>query len=212
MHHNDFIKTLSDLAKIELPNLISHKKMAPLDRIKLLEQYSTDKPDAKNAAVMMLLYPKNNKTHLALIKRNEYPGVHSSQIAFPGGKVEIDDESFKHAAVRETHEEIGVHPEKFMVIRNLSTVYIPPSNYLVHPFLGISNHELNFILQEDEVAGLIETPLQIVLDDSIIVTKNMATSYANNIEIPAFEIDGHLVWGATAMMLSELKDIIKKVL
>lgn len=212
MNHYDFIIAIQKLEHLELPALHSHKKMAPLERLKILEETNLNRPNARNAAVMMLFYPKNNKTHFALIKRNSYPGVHSSQIAFPGGKVEEEDENLVQTALRETHEEIGVHPDLIQVVRSFTTVYIPPSNFLVHPFLGISEHEIQFVLQADEVAGIIETPLAILLDDTIITNKILETSYSKSINIPAFQIYEHTIWGATAMMLSELKDMLKMVL
>jgi len=161
---------------------------------------------------MMLFYPKNEVTHLILIIRNSYPGVHSSQIAFPGGKVEDFDFDLKSTALRETHEEIGVHPDKVTVIKDFSSVYIPPSNFLVHPFLGISTSELQFTLQEEEVAGIVEMPVSMLLDDSIITNKTIETSYSKSIGVPVFQISEHAVWGATAMMLSELKDALKLIL
>lgn len=212
MNHSDFIIVIDKLADLELSAMDSHRKMAPLERIKLLEEAQLNRPNAKNAAVMMLFYPKNGTTHLALIKRNSYPGVHSSQIAFPGGKVEKYDANLEQTALRETHEEIGVDPDFIKVLRSFTTVYIPPSNYLVHPFLGVSKVEISFTLQEDEVAGIIETPLQLILDDSIITTQSIETSYAKRMDIPAFQIYEHTVWGATAMILSELKDMLKLVL
>ena len=212
MNHSDFIIAIQQLEHFDLPALQSHKKMAPLERIKILEEANLNRPNARNAAVMMLFYPKNSKTHFALIKRNSYPGVHSSQIAFPGGKVEEEDENLMQTALRETHEEIGVHPNLIQVVRSFTTIYIPPSNFLVHPFLGFSEHEIQFVLQEEEVAGIIETPLAILLDDTIITHKTIETSYSKSIDIPAFQIYEHTVWGATAMMLSELKDMLKMVL
>lgn len=212
MNFDVFFKAISTITTVDLPSTAAHIKMAPLERIKMLENGFNHQVNPRNAAVMMLFYPKNGLTHLLLIVRNSYPGVHSSQIAFPGGKVEKFDANLREAALRETHEEIGIHPKKISVIRDFSTVYIPPSNFLVHPFLGVSTSELEFTLQEDEVAGIIELPLSLLLDDAIIVNKTLNTSYAKSIEVPVFQIEEHSVWGATAMMLSELKDALKMVL
>ena len=161
---------------------------------------------------MMLFYPKNGETHLVLIVRNSYKGVHSAQIAFPGGKFEPEDEIFSNTALRETHEEVGIHPENMEIIKTFTPMYIPPSNFMVHPFLGISKAEINFIADPEEVAGIIELPLAVFLSDRILIEANLSTSYATNVNVPAFEIEGHVVWGATAMMLSELKDVLKEVL
>lgn len=212
MNFNLFFNSISNVVNVELPSTTSHIKMAPSERVKMMEENSYDVSTVRKAAVMMLFYPKNEVAHLLLIVRNSYPGVHSSQIAFPGGKVEDIDFGLKQTALRETHEEIGIHPNDIHVIRDFTSIYIPPSNFLVHPFLGVSQIELTFTLQEEEVAGIIELPLSVLLDDSIINIKTLETSYSKSIEVPVFQIEEHTVWGATAMMLSELKDALKMVL
>lgn len=212
MHFDEFLKYAPKVLNVELPAMIAHKKMVPPNREELLKNTDFKKITPKKAAVMMLFYPKNYQTHLALIIRNSYNGVHSSQIAFPGGKVEPEDLNLSQTAIRETHEEIGVHPTDIIVIRAFTEVYIPPSNFMVYPFFGYSQNELTFKLQEDEVAGIVELPLKDFLDDKNIVTNSMKTSYAENIEVPGFLVDEHFIWGATAMMLSELKETLKMVL
>lgn len=212
MDFSDFLKYIPKIAKESLPATYAHAKMVPPERIEFLQRQNTFDVVPKKAAVMMLLYPKNELAHLALIIRNSYPGIHASQVAFPGGKVELYDTDLSETALRETHEEIGVTKDKINVIRPFSQVYIPPSNYLVSPFLGVSYEELYFDLCPDEVSGLIEMPLKHVLDENNVTHIKMTTSYATDISVPAFQIEEHLIWGATAMMLSELKEIIKKVL
>lgn len=212
MHSKDFFKVINSIVDIDLPSESSHIKMASLERVQLMKDSTAIIENARKAAVMMLFYPKNGIIHLVLIVRNSYPGVHSSQIAFPGGKAENNDSDFKATALRETHEEIGIHPDKIIVIRDFTSVFIPSSNFLVHPFLGISLTELEFTLQKEEVAGILEIPLSLLLDDSIITQKKLETSYAKSINIPCFQIEENLVWGATAMMLSELKDALKLIL
>lgn len=171
------------------------------------EYYNTRNP--RKSAVMMLFYPKNNITHLVLIKRNTYPGIHSAQISFPGGKAELEDTGLAETALRETFEEVGVEAAAIEVIMQFSELYIPPSNFLVTPFLGISHTELQFTPDPNEVDTIIELPLDVFLDDSIVKPVQLQTSYAQNITVPAFMVEGHIVWGATAMMLSELKETIK---
>lgn len=212
MRFDEFIKYAPKVLNVELPATNAHVKMVPPNREELLKNIDFTKITPKNAAVMMLFYPKKAQTHLALILRTCYDGVHSSQIAFPGGKVEVEDFDLKQTALRETHEEIGVHPTNINVVRAFTEVYIPPSNYMVHPFFGYSHDELSFELQKDEVAGIVELPLKDFLDDKIIVTNTMKTSYAGRIEVPGFQVDEHFIWGATAMMLSELKETLKLVL
>ena len=183
--------------------------MVPLERILEVEKFNKNYNNPRKAAVLMLIYPKQNKSHLALIVRNTYPGVHSAQIGFPGGKVELEDDSLIQTALRETHEEIGIHPDRIEIIKTFTEVFIPPSNFVVAPFLGISYSELEFIEQEEEVSGIIELSLLDFLNEKTIVNKIMDTSYGNNIEVPTFKINEHYVWGATAMMMSELKEVLK---
>lgn len=209
MDFQDFLQFVPQFITAELPAIEAHVKMAPLERITLKPNFSEGQPP-RSAAVLMLCYPKNGKTHLVLILRNEYKGVHSAQIAFPGGKYEEDDLDFSVTALRETHEEIGIHPSQVEIIKSYTQVYIPPSNFIVYPFLGICHQELNFIPDPTEVAAIIELPISTLLNDSIVVNAEIAISETNSIKLPAFKIDNHTVWGATAMMLSELKEVLKK--
>jgi 8-oxo-dGTP pyrophosphatase MutT (NUDIX family) len=206
-----FLEYVPNLAEAKLPAMEAHIKMAPFERIESLKKGGDKSKQPRIAAVMMLLYPKEGITHLVLIVRNSYEGVHSAQIAFPGGKYEEEDQIFSNTALRETHEEVGVHPDNMEIIKTFSPMYIPPSNFEVHPFLGICKDEICFVPDPTEVSAIIELPLSVFLNDQIIINANMSTSYAKNINVPAFEIEGHIVWGATAMMLSELKDVLKEV-
>ena len=212
MDFQEFLEYVPKLMVAELPAEISHIKMAPLERIESLKNFDIGIKKPKIAAVMMLFYPKNGITHLVLIVRNSYKGVHSAQIAFPGGKYEAHDEIFENTALRETHEEVGIHPNSMEIIKTFTPMYIPPSDFMVHPFLAICKEEIVFIPDTKEVANIIELPLTVFLSDTIITDAKLNTSYANDITVPAFKIEEHIVWGATAMMLSELKDVLKGVL
>ena len=211
MDFQEFLQFVPKLIDAKLPAFEAHIKMAPLDRLESLKKIDFGDNNPRIAAVLMLFYPKNDTTHLVLIVRNSYEGVHSAQIAFPGGKYEHDDDDFAYTALRETHEEVGIHPDKIEILKPFTELYIPPSNFMVHPFLGLSKEELVFVPEPSEVAEIIELPLSIFLSDAIVVDTNLSTSYADNISIPAFKIENHIVWGATAMMLSELKEVLKEV-
>ena len=209
MDFQDFLQYVPNLIPVELPAGAAHIKMAPKERADTLKNLDLQAVNPRIAAVMMLLYPKNKETHLVLIVRNAYEGVHSSQIAFPGGKYEIFDISYEATALRETQEEVGILSEKIEIVKEFSPMYIPPSNFLVHPFLGISHDELSFYPDVREVADIIELPLSVFLDDEIIMEATLSTSYGSNILVPAFNIQNHIVWGATAMILSELREVLK---
>ena len=211
MNFQDFLEYVPKLMEVTLPASEAHFKMAPLERIESLKNLNLETKNPKTAAVMMLFYPKNGRTHLVLIVRNSYQGVHSAQIAFPGGKYEPRDQIFENTALRETHEEIGIHPDNIEIKKAFTRLYIQPSNFMVYPFLGICKEEIVFIPDNNEVADIIELPLSVFLGDDIIVSVKITTSYAENIMVPAFKIKEHIVWGATAMMLSELKEVLKKV-
>lgn len=212
MLFTEFIKYIPKIVNQQLPALTAHAKMAPFERLPTLdpEYYKANNP--RRSAVMMLFYPKNEQAHLILIKRNAYPGIHSSQISFPGGKAEPEDGSLAETAVRETFEEVGVAPDDIDVVMPFTEIYIPPSNFLVAPFLGLSLNEPVFKPNPDEVVEIIQLSLDVFLDDSIVIETDMQTSYSQMIKVPAFKVDEHIVWGATAMILSELKETIKSVL
>lgn len=201
------------LKKISLPGEASHYKLSPLFRIRELKASESYLKKPKRAAVLSIFYPDQfNKTRFVLILRKTYKGIHSNQVGFPGGKVEADDKNLEHTALRETEEEVGIPQEEIEVIGPLTKLYIPPSNFWVYPFLGISDKTPVLIPQEDEVESILEVELDEFLSDSCLTSRTLSTSYAKNVEVPAFLLCGEVVWGATAMMLSEMKDLLKQVL
>ena len=213
MIFQEFEKKIVKITKMQLPGENVQFKMAPMERLAELKRIAYQKNTAKRAGVLALFYPTNeNKTHLALILRKTYKGVHSAQIGFPGGKFEESDGTIQETALRETEEEVGVKKDTVSVLKMLTEIYIPPSNFFVQPFVGITNKTPQFSLQEEEVEELIEVPLQHFMDDGIKTIQTLSTSYAKNIEVPAFMLNNHLVWGATAMMLNEVREMLKELL
>ena len=213
MNFIEFTDQVTKIKNLPLPGSASHYKMAPEMRIRELEADKIKKKNPKKAGVMALFYPDHDDlTNLLLILRRRYPGVHSNQVGLPGGKIEKQDKDLLATALRETFEEVGARPEDVQVIRSISEVYIPPSNFEVTPYIGLYPKMQPFVIQESEVAELIEIRLDDFMDDTKVITQTLNTSYAKNIEVPAFELNGYTVWGATAMMLNEIRELFKQVL
>lgn len=208
MIFSDFINQIEKLQQKQLGGLTSQFKLAPKLRMRYSEELILSK-NPKKAAVLALFYPdNNNQTRFLLTERASYNGAHSAQISFPGGKFDKTDNNLKTTALRETYEEVGVPFETIQIIRQTSDAYIPPSNFLVAPFIGISEKTPLFIPNE-EVAEVIEVLVSDLLDDKNLTFVEMETSYMKNIEVPCFKLNDYIVWGATAMMLSEIKDLLK---
>ncbi|MGV6831617.1 MAG: NUDIX hydrolase [bacterium] len=205
-----FLEALPKIKNLQLPGQEAQFKLSPPFRRQLIDKYKDAMKTAKKAAVVALIYPSlDNELKMLLILRKTYKGVHSNQIGFPGGKLE-GDETMQEAALREVEEEVGVHQDSYMVVREMTEVYIPPSNFYVKPFLGFSERTLNFKKQDEEVEAIVEVPLDHLLDDSNMKPSVVPTSLEKQIEVPSFILNEHIVWGATAMMLSEIKDLLKE--
>lgn len=196
------------ISNLTLPGKEAQLEMAPLERVNALSEMDIEKRNPRWAAVMALFYPDAEENcRIALILRKTYKGVHSNQVGFPGGKVEEEDENLEHTARRETMEEINVAEDDIVVFKQTTKTYIPPSNFYVQPFMGYVNYTPHFIPQEEEVAAMIEAKIEDLLFAETI-TQNLTTSYAVEIDVPAFLLNEHVVWGATAMMLNEVKRIV----
>ncbi len=195
-----------------LPGQDSQFKMSPPYREHLIKLQEEKIKNARQSAVMALFYPNaKNETHLVLILRKTYKGVHSAQIGFPGGKLE-ENETNEAAALRETEEEVGIKQDTITVLKSLTQIYIPPSNFYVQPFIGILKSTPIFKKQDSEVEEVLEVKLKDFLSNTSLTTKNVTTSNGLKIKVPAYNLNSHLVWGATAMMLSEVKDLLNSVI
>jgi 8-oxo-dGTP pyrophosphatase MutT (NUDIX family) len=210
MNFQVFLNNIDAIKNTQLPGIEAQFKLAPKMRLAYnAKRIQANKP--KTAAVLALFYPnQKNNVSILLTKRAIYNGTHSGQISFPGGKVEISDINLKETALRETYEEVGVLKKEINVIREITEVYIPPSNFSVTPFVGILNYKPVFKVNS-EVAKIIEIPFSDLLDDNNIASISITNSYMKETSVPCFNFDGSIIWGATAMMLSEIKELLKNM-
>ncbi len=194
----------------ELPGESAHNIMSPYKRTTPKEITE----DANISAVLLLLYPKNNRVFFALIERSDYKGVHGGQISFPGGRNE-PGESLKETAVREAEEEIGVKKEDIQVLGELTDVYISASNFVVTPFVGVLDYTPHFEAEKREVKQVLEVALDDLMDEQNVKTKKIEIkTYDKNklyIDAPYFSMNNKVVWGATAVILSEFKEVVKGI-
>ncbi|SDR65471.1 NUDIX hydrolase [Christiangramia echinicola] len=212
MEFEIFRNRISKLKKMQLPGESAHKKLAPLIRINELDEIDMSARNPQEAGVMAVFYPDNeNVTRLVLILRKTYKGVHSNQVGFPGGRVEEIDKDLEDTALRETEEEVGIPQNEIEVVKKLSRLYIPPSNFWVQPYIGLLKTTPQMVAQETEVEEILEVKLSDFLNDDNMITENLSTSYAKEIEVPAYRLNGYVVWGATGMMLSEIRELLLKI-
>lgn len=205
-----FIEQLKIRLQESLPGEEVQFQMAPITRQRitttLTEQYQPVK-----SAVLILLFPVEKNIHTLFIHRTEYNGVHSAQVAFPGGKFDETDIDLEQTALREAHEEIGINPKQVKIIGKLTDIYITPSNYLVSPFIGFLNGMPKFVMNTHEVQQIITTDLFHLNNAKIRSEKIITHSNGDKIKTPYYEIEGLTVWGATAMMISELNVVAEEV-
>lgn len=203
----------ADKLKAQMQHLPGHsaqERMAPEHRLPH-EQWERYFASAKKGGVLILFYPIQEKIYTVLIQRPHYEGVHSGQVAFPGGAKEESDATMIETALREAEEEVGARRNLIQVVGQLTELYIPPSNFLITPVVGFSEQRPDFVLETNEVAGIIEPTLHELLDEKAVGTKKIKVRSDIAIDAPYYDIQGRTVWGATAMMISELNEILKRV-
>ena len=194
--------------KKPLPGHVAHAELAPYRKSNA--HYLKDiKP--KLASTLVLLFPDNNNIlHFVLIKRPQYSGVHSNQYALPGGKKE-GNENKKETALRETQEEIGIKRGEIQIIGKLSEIYVPPSNFLIFPFIGYCSSTPLFTADKNEVDEIIKIQLDELFKNDVV--KSTHNSIIHNrqrfkMSVPFLDLNGRDVWGATGAILNELKVIL----
>lgn len=195
----------------KLPEKLNDSDFEYFKKKQLLLRKPKSNTTVKQAAVMILCYPKAGTMQLTLIKRSDYIGVHAGQIGLPGGKKEISDRSLWHTAQRECNEELGTELSKDKPLLILSSIYIPPSHFNVTPFVTVLSHRPNFKLDPREVDHLIELPLGELCSFQI---KERVLKEGRNIgmQVPSFRFKDYIIWGATAFILFEFKTFLVRQL
>ncbi len=205
-----FIERLTQNYAQGLPGREHQLKMAVLARYRPIEA----PPTARQACVLLLLFPKAGEWHVLLTERtsSDNPNMrHSGQISFPGGKLEAEDMSLEACALRETHEEVGIPQNIIKTIGQMTDLYIPVSNFQVFPFLAWTESTPQYFPQMTEVQDIIEVPLSILQNSKNMKTKDIRINDELILtNVPYFDVFGHTVWGATAMILSEFLALIKE--
>jgi 8-oxo-dGTP pyrophosphatase MutT (NUDIX family) len=210
--NNEIIKLLEEELKKPLPGEEAQYRMAPAYRPHMTKQQILAY-NPKLGGVMLLLYEKNSELHIVFTQRREYKGVHSAQMSFPGGKKDEGDETLVQTALRETCEEIGVSAGKIQLLGQLTEIYIPPSNFLVYPSIGYGHNITSFSPQESEVAQIVEIPLTFFFDKQNVNMQAEVRLFGDNIvHVPAYIFGTHIIWGATAIMLSEFTAVMEGIM
>jgi 8-oxo-dGTP pyrophosphatase MutT (NUDIX family) len=206
----DFFEKLRTELFSTLPGVDAHLRLAPEMRVNDLKIGVTPE-HALESAVLIILYPFNNRLYTVVILRNEYDGAHSGQISLPGGKAEKSDIDFKHTALREAEEEIGIIPSEMEIIGQLTRFYVRPSNFIIYPYIAYCPYRPDFHPDATEVQRIIEIDIFNEINHERIINKTITFKNRFQVDAPGFEIAGEFMWGATAMIFSELIHILKNV-
>jgi 8-oxo-dGTP pyrophosphatase MutT (NUDIX family) len=156
----------------------------------------------RHAAGLLLLFPRDGRTHIVLTVRAETLGRHSGQISLPGGVIE-PGEAFEQAALREAHEEVSLQSADVRILGTLTAIDIPVSGFRLHPVVGISERPPSLLAADGEVARILEVPLEDLMAPGAVVQTERERD-GHRIAVPAFRVGDDEIWGATAMVLAEL--------
>lgn len=209
MRLSQILHKIKQIHPDKLPGFEAQVKMSP----PLRKKYNSEDIlhyKAKESAVMVLFYEKEEDTYIVFTQRHEYVGAHSGQISLPGGKKDEEDSDLKATAIRETLEEVGIFVPRENIINQLTWLYVPPSNFIIYPFVSYVETLPEFIKEEKEVKEILEIRVQDFLNNAhkknyLYKNEQLGISF----ESPSYQINGKTIWGATAMILSELIQIIE---
>ncbi len=203
---DDFIFSMQE----GLPGDEAHVKMLPTGR-KLLNHEEKRILNYRPSAVAVVCYPDDGEIHSILTQRQDYPGKHGGQLSFPGGKFDPEDLDLENTARRECFEEIGIPMKCGITLGKLSEVYIPVSEFVVTPYVIFHEAKPFTRRNEIEVAEIIDFPLnQLLNEDSYRILDIYSSEGMKYKNTPHFCLSEKMVWGATALILSEFREILKR--
>lgn len=211
MHNRLIFDRLAQRLAQPLPAQTAHARMSSSARVQNLGFNWQPNEKTRQSAVLILLYPHENNIYFPLTLRHVYKGAHSGQVSLPGGRYEEFDTSLEATALRETHEEIGVPPQQLQIIGRLSELFVAASNFNIQPFVGIAPSQPQFMPDVREVAQLFETNVAHLTDNSRIKETSIKVGEGIKIKAPYFDLNDQIVWGATAMILSELATVWSEI-
>jgi 8-oxo-dGTP pyrophosphatase MutT (NUDIX family) len=207
--YKDEIERLRERLKRPLPGIAAQERM--MGRVVSMPVVIPE--NARPSAVLCLLFPMNNELYVLLMKRREDRTAHSGQVSFPGGSYEISDTDLNATALRETFEEVGIRSADVDVLGALTPLYIPVSNFHVYPFVGYTKQRPEYNLSHNEVSYTIEVPLNELLHaERKTVTEVISPAMPElKRKVNAYKLpDGAIIWGATAMIISELEAVLQE--
>lgn len=204
-----FIEELRQRLARPLPGKEAQYKMAFAFRVEELRKNPVPPPDAKVACVLNLLHRHNDQWRTVLIQRTQNPrDRHSGQVSFPGGRYEESDGELVNVALRETHEEIGISPVEVEILGRLTELYIPVSNFVVHPFVGVLLGPAEFIPHTGEVETILTPALSDFSRTENRKITDLSLAQGRTLKgVPYFDVEGRVVWGATAMIMNEFLEV-----
>lgn len=209
MRFQRFLDIIPEVQRVENPGEVAHFKVMARQNSERLKALEED-PNPRLSAVAAIISPDDKgDAQFFLIERQSYNGTHSGQISFPGGKFDETDTDLIFTAKRESNEEIGIHEQQLKFIKELTKVYIPPSRFLMHPYMFASEFIPQFTINQREVKALVTLPLEMLLDDKVFEVGAIPLGNGVNIKTGYFKVQGYKVWGATALVLNEIKELIK---
>ncbi len=207
---NTFLSKLKQQLKLPLPGMEVQFEMAHVNREKVKHE-ELNPSEYKNSSVLLLLIERDGQFYIPLTERHTYAGVHSGQVSFPGGKFDALDVTLEKTALRECYEEIGLL-NNIEIIGELSPVYIPVSKFMVNPFVAVLNHkEIVYEVNEAEVKNIFELSLKDLMLPELIKRTTVEPMPGMKLKTPYYDVQGKIVWGATAMILNEFKHLLLKL-